>query len=232
MFALLFDLPNNRRSITHFAYRILLRLNVYSQLISIQAYDGVCERTTTQVAGLNERWTPQTSTLFIRQINFHNDIVKRSCACRILESAGYRIQRCQSSDHQAADLALVGVEDVGHRTSIMSIHSQKMRVYTDDLPVGVFSNRYSTDAMQAEVADTVESHQAYDAEYKTQSLPGTLFRAIGFGLGIASLCVTAFTLVLAPVLVVEPNQWMRDVELFWIGVGLISLVAQLFAAKR
>jgi hypothetical protein len=54
--------------------------------------------------------------------------------------------------------------------------------------------------MQAEVPNSVESGQAYDAEYKTQSLPGTLFRAIGFGLGIASLCVTALTLVLAPVL--------------------------------
>ena len=192
----------------------------------------VWERTTTQVSELNERWTPQTSILVDRQINFHNDIVKRSCACRILESAGYHVQACDSSDPTVGHLALVGVEDVGHRSSIMSIHGQKMRVYTDDMPVGVFSNRYSTDAMQAEVANTVESDQAYDAEYKTQSLPGTLFRAIGFGLGIASLCVTALTLVLAPVLVVEPNQWIRGGELFWIGVGLISLVAQLFAAKR
>src|SRR2546428_7823100 len=100
------------------------------------------------------------------------------------------------------------------------------------MPVGVFSNPYSTDAIRAEVANTVESGQAYDAEYKTQSLPGTLFRAIGFGLGIASLCVTALTLVLAPVLAVEPNQWIRDGELFWIGVGLMSLLAQLFVTKR
>jgi hypothetical protein len=86
--------------------------------------------------------------------------------------------------------------------------------------------------MLAEVPNSVESGQAYDAEYKTQSLPGTLFRAIGFGLGIASLCVTALTLVLAPVLAVEPNQWIRDGELFWIGVGLMSLLAQLFVTKR
>ena len=192
----------------------------------------VCERTTTQVSELNQRRTPQTSTLVDRQINFHNDTVKWSCACRILESAGYHIQRCQSSDPQAADLALVRVEDVGHRDRIVGIHNQKMRIYTDDMPVAVFSNRYSTDAMQAEDANTMESGQAYEAEYNTQSLPGTLFSAIGFGLGIASLCVAAFTLVLAPVLVVEPIQWIRDVELFWIGVGLISLVAQLFAVKR
>ena len=117
-------------------------------------------------------------------------------------------------DPTVGNLALARVEDVGHRNRIVGIDSQKTRVYTDDVPVGVFSNRYSTDAMQAEDANTVELGQAYDAEYKTQSLPGTLFRAIGFGLGITSLCVTALTLVLAPVLVVEPNQWIRDGELF------------------
>ncbi len=192
----------------------------------------MCERTTTQVAQLNERWTPQTSILVDRQINLHNDIVKWSCACRILESAGYHVQACDSSDPTVSHLALVGVEDVDHRNRIVGIHSQKMRDYTDDMPVEVFSNRYSTDAMQAEVDNTAESGQAYDTEYKTQSLPGTLFRAIGFGLGITSLCATALTLVLAPVLVVEPNRWIRGGELFWIGVGLISLVAQLFATKR
>ena len=192
----------------------------------------VCERTTTQVSGLNERLTPQASTLVNRQINFHNDIVKRSCACRILESAGYHVQASDSSDPTVGDLTLVRVEDVGHRSRIVGIHSQKMRVYTDDRPVAVLSNRYSTNPMQVEDANTVESGQAYDAEYKTQSLPGTLFRAIGFGLGITGLCVMALTLVLAPVLVVEPNQWIRDLELFWIGVGLISLVAQLLVTKR
>src|SRR2546429_3313016 len=192
----------------------------------------VCERTTTQVSELNERWTPQTSILVDRQINFHNDIVKWSCACRILESAGYHFQACDSSDPTVSHLALARVEDVDHRNRIVGIHSQKMRVYSDEMPVGAFSNRYFTDAIRAEVANTADSDQAYDAEFKTQSLPGTLFRAIGFGLGIASLCVTALTLVLAPVLVVEPNQWIRGGELFWIGVGLISLVAQLFAAKR
>jgi len=192
----------------------------------------VCERTTTQVSELNERWTPQTSILVDRQINLHSPRVKCSSACRILESAGYHVQACDSSNPTVGDLALARVEDVGHRNRIVGIHSQKMRVYSDEMPVGVFSNRYFTDAIRAEVANTAESDQAYDAEYKTQSLPGTLFRAIGFGLGIASLCVTALTLVLAPVLVVEPNQWIRGGELFWIGVGLISLVAQLFATKR
>ena len=192
----------------------------------------MCERTTTQVSELNERWTPQTTILVDRQINLQSDIVKWSCACRILESAGYHFQTCDSSDPTVGDLALVEFENVGHRSSKAGTHNQKMRVYPDDMLAGLSGNRYVGDAMQAEVPNSVESGQAYDAEYKTQSLPGTLFRAIGFGLGIASLCVTALTLVLAPVLAVEPNQWIRDGELFWIGVGLMSLLAQLFVTKR
>jgi len=192
----------------------------------------VCERPTTQVSEPNERRTPQTPILVDWQINLHSDIVRLSCTRRILEPAGYQIQAYDPSDSTVDDLALLGVEDVGHRRSIVGTHSQKMRVYPDDILVGVFSNRYPTDAMQAEVSNTGESGRAYDAEYKTQSLPGSLFRVIGFGLGIASLCVTALTLVLAPVLVVEPNQWIRDGELFWIGVGLMSLIAQLFVTKR
>src|SRR2546427_12884051 len=53
-------------------------------------------------------------------------------------------------DPTVGNLALARVEDVGHRNRIVGIDSQKTRVYTDDMPVGVFSNRYSTDAMQAE----------------------------------------------------------------------------------
>ena len=86
----------------------------------------VCERTTTQVSGINERWTPQTSILVDSQINFRNDIAKWSCACRILESAGYRIQKWDSSDLTVRDLALEGVEDIGRRNRIVGIHSQKM----------------------------------------------------------------------------------------------------------
>ena len=191
-----------------------------------------CERTTTQSLSLTNAGPHRPRLSSTGSSIFTNDIVKWSCACRILESAGYNVQACDSPDPTVGNLALARVEDVGHRNRIVGIHSQKTRVYTDDMPVGVFSNRYSTDGMQAEDANTVELGQAYDAEYKTQSLPGTLFRAIGFGLGITGLCVMALTLVLAPVLVVEPNQWIRDGELFWIGIGLMSLVAQLFATNR
>ena len=84
---------------------------------------------------------------------------------------------------------------------------------------------------QIKVGDTGKSIEAHGATYESRSLAGSLFRAIGFGLGIAGLCVTALTLVLAPVLVVEPNQWIRDLELFWIGVGLAALTAELFVTK-
>ena len=107
---------------------------------------------------------PQTSILVDRQINFHNDIGNWSCACRILESAGYHVQACESSDPTVGDLALVQVEDVGHRSSIVITHTKKMRVYPDDMLAGVFGNRYATVATEAEVADTGKSVEAYDAE--------------------------------------------------------------------
>jgi len=192
----------------------------------------MCERTTAQVSELDESWTPPTSILVHRQINHHSDIVSWSCACRVLESAGHRVQPCDSSDPEVRDPALVRVEDVGHRSSIMNVHNKTMRVYPGDVLQEVLGNRTATDAMEANAADTGESVEARATEYESRSLPGSLFRAIGFGLGIAGLCVTASTLILAPVLVVEPNEWIRDLELFWIGVGLVALVAQLFVTKR
>ena len=191
-----------------------------------------CERRTTQVAQLSERWTPQTSMLVDRQIDHHSDLVRSSCACRILESAGYHVQVCDSSDPRVCDLALVRVEDVGHLSNMVNIHNKKMRVYPDNMLQGMFGNRYATDTMEAKAADPGKSVEAHGAEYESRSLPRSLFRVIGFGLGIAGLCVTALTLVSAPVLVVEPNQWIRDLELFWIGVGLVALVAELFVTKR
>jgi len=87
-------------------------------------------------------------------------------------------------------------------------------------------------AMEVEASNSGRSRTARDPEYETQSLPGTLFRVVGLGLGIAGLCVVALTLALAPVLVVEPNLWIRVGELFWICVGLVALIVELFAAKR
>jgi hypothetical protein len=86
--------------------------------------------------------------------------------------------------------------------------------------------------MEVEVTNSGKSRPACNAEYKTASLPGSLFRVIGLGLGIAGLCVIALTLVFAPVLVVEPNLWIRVGELFWIGVGVAALVVELFGGNR
>jgi hypothetical protein len=86
--------------------------------------------------------------------------------------------------------------------------------------------------MEVEAANSQRSRADRDPECETPSLPGTLFRVVGLGLGIAGLCVVALTLVLAPVLVVEPNLWIRVGELFWICVGLVALVVELFGAKR
>jgi hypothetical protein len=97
-----------------------------------------------------------------------------------------------------------------------------------------------TDLMQAIATMEADAHApvsaksrtSYDVEYKTQSLVSSLLRVIGLGLGIAGLCVIGLTLVLSPVLVVEPNLWIRIGELFWICVGVAALLVELFGAKR
>lgn len=86
--------------------------------------------------------------------------------------------------------------------------------------------------MEVDAFNSGTSCAAYDTKHGTRSFPRSLFRAIGFGLGIAGLCVVALTLVLEPVLVVEPNLWIRVGELFWICVGVAALVIELFWAGR
>jgi hypothetical protein len=186
---------------------------------------------TAQVADLEERWPPQALVLVDRKINLNSDRTSWSPAHRILESADCDAQVSNFSFMRVRDLAVVRVEDIGQRSSIVNIDNGTSRVYPHDL-LRISSNRYAIDATVRKPADTHESSEAFDAGYETQSLPRILFRAIGFGLGIAGLCIMALTLAISPVLVVEPNQWIRDVELFWIGVGLMALVAELFVTKR
>jgi hypothetical protein len=72
-------------------------------------------------------------------------------ACRDLEISDYHVDTHDPSDPLVGDLALVRVEHLGHRNSVVDIHNKKVRMYPEDLFVAVFGNRYATDAMEAEV---------------------------------------------------------------------------------
>ena len=49
------------------------------------------------------------------------------------------------------DIALFKVTRIGLHTRIINLSNQKLRIYAGDVFVGVFGNRYATDALEAEV---------------------------------------------------------------------------------
>ncbi len=91
------------------------------------------------------------SYLSDNKINTSSEGIKWSWACRILEDTDYQIDMSSSAEPKAGDLALVRVEQIGYHSSIVTINNKKLRIYVGDLFVGVFGNRYATDALEGEV---------------------------------------------------------------------------------
>ena len=65
-----------------------------------------------------------------------------------------------------------------------------------------------------------------------ESVGLTVFRAIGYGLGITALSFTAYVLIVEPIVIVEQNFGIRVVELAGIGVAIVSLLRQLLIVRR
>jgi hypothetical protein len=91
-------------------------------------------------------------TPILDKVNFSSEGIKWSWACRILEPIDYKIDTSPSADPRVGDLVLVRVEHIGYHSTVVNIHNRKLRIYVGDLVVGVFGNRYATDALEAEVA--------------------------------------------------------------------------------
>lgn len=89
-------------------------------------------------------------TQYYNKINTSSEGIKWSWACRILESAGYQIDN-SFIEPKVGDLVLVQVEQIGYHRSIVTTDNKKLRIYVGDLLVGVFGNRYATDALEGEV---------------------------------------------------------------------------------
>ena len=76
-------------------------------------------------------------------------------ALRRLTGFPHRMEaRADPAPPRVGDLALVRVERLGYHSAIMTRDNRKLRVYPDDTFVGVFGNRYATDAFEAEVSGT------------------------------------------------------------------------------
>ncbi|MGH7961640.1 MAG: DUF1611 domain-containing protein [Candidatus Binatia bacterium] len=86
---------------------------------------------TTDLLGNNVRWT---------------------WACRILDRPeSYTLDAHAADDPHAGDLALVRVTGIGNHSRMVTADNKKLRIYVGDLLVGVFGNRYATDAFEGEV---------------------------------------------------------------------------------
>jgi len=114
--------------------------------------------------------------------------VKWTWSCRTLKAdRRYRLLGHESAPPRVGDVALVEVVEVGQHTRLSTRPDAKQRLYPGDLLVGVFGNRYATDAYEAEVRTTDELHILTDAgmigtvlSRHREVRPPTTLRFMGF----------------------------------------------------
>ncbi|MGQ0793372.1 MAG: hypothetical protein ACT4NX_04705 [Deltaproteobacteria bacterium] len=80
--------------------------------------------------------------------------VKWTWACRLLQNArpqAYSLDRRSPEAPKPSDVALFRVDSIGNHSKLVMADNRKLQIYSGDLIVGVFGNRYATDAFEAEV---------------------------------------------------------------------------------
>lgn len=83
---------------------------------------------------------------------FQNSQNKWTWSCRKLNPAlPYDVRYGDRAAPRPSDVAVVRVESLGYHAKIMTAPQGQLRLYPGDLLVGVFGNRYATDAYEAEV---------------------------------------------------------------------------------
>jgi len=89
--------------------------------------------------------------------------LKLSWSCRsIVEDTGNALSRDRGAP-RVGDVAAVRVTAIGHHTRVMTAGNGKQRLYPNDVVLGVFGNRYATDAFEGEVGGLDELHMLTDA---------------------------------------------------------------------
>lgn len=84
--------------------------------------------------------------------NLTTPSTKWTWSCRHLPTnTAYAPRHEDRAAPQPGDLAVVRVDSLGYHAKIMTAQQGQLRLYPGDLLVGVFGNRYATDAYEAEV---------------------------------------------------------------------------------
>lgn len=89
--------------------------------------------------------------------------VKWSWACRSLPKGDAYQVLPDPLPPRVGDVAVVAVAGLGHHTRINTADHGKLPLYAGDRMLGVFGNRYATDAYEAEVDGLDHLHQLTDA---------------------------------------------------------------------
>ncbi len=84
------------------------------------------------------------------QLGIDDETFKWSWACRILGRFNYNLDMSTDAP-RAGDLGLFRVKNIGYHSTIVCTNNKKLRIYDGDQFVGVFGNRYATDALEGEV---------------------------------------------------------------------------------
>jgi hypothetical protein len=81
-----------------------------------------------------------------------NKVTKWSWACRKLNNFNtFEIDTASVAAPSVGDAAIFKVSRIGMHKSLVTSSNKRMRLYLGDLIVGVFGNRYATDALEGEV---------------------------------------------------------------------------------
>lgn len=82
-----------------------------------------------------------------------------SWSCRSVDaSADWQLKTCEDYTPCVGDVAVVEVVGIGNHRKIMTSANQRLQLYPGDQFVGVFGNRYATDAFEAEVHSIDDLH--------------------------------------------------------------------------
>ena len=86
------------------------------------------------------------------EMSIFNRGVKCSWACRILNhDEDYYLDTYPSRGPRVGDVAVFRVDHVSNHSGLITFNNMRLRLYKDVLFMGVFGNRYATDAFEAEV---------------------------------------------------------------------------------
>ena len=83
-----------------------------------------------------------------------NETIRWGWACRLLDDTNSEFEIDTVAPHNepiAGDVALFKVFRVGKNKALVTNANRRMRLYVGDLIVGVFGNRYATDAFEGEI---------------------------------------------------------------------------------